>query len=106
MSLVRMTFEAERAATNEDRSAGVRAVRLARPVLGLLLPVGLALGWELIVRAGYSDGRLVPPPSLIYQEFAELARSGELLRHVVATLLRVVVGFGLGTVTGTLLGAL
>jgi sulfonate transport system permease protein len=106
MSLVRMTFEAERAATNEDRSAGVRAVRLARPVLGLLLPVGLALGWELIVRAGYSDGRLVPPPSRIYQEFAELARSGELLRHVVATLLRVVVGFGLGTVTGTLLGAL
>src|SRR5260221_8259375 len=106
MSLVRMAFEAGRATTNEDRSTGERAVRWARPALGLLLPVGLALGWELIVRAGYSDGRLVPPPSRIYQEFAELARSGELLRHVVATLLRVAVGFGFGTVAGTLLGAL
>src|SRR5512136_2525565 len=104
MSLVRMTFVAGRATTN-DRPAGERAVRLARPVLGLLLPIGLALAWELIVRAGYSDGRLVPPPSRIYQEFAELARSGELLRHVAATLLRVAVGFGLGTITGTLLGA-
>jgi sulfonate transport system permease protein len=101
-----MTIEAGRATTNDDRSPSERAVRLARPVLGLLLPVGLALGWELVVRAGYSDGRLVPPPSRIYEEFAELARSGELLRHVVATLLRVAVGFGLGTFAGTLLGAI
>jgi sulfonate transport system permease protein len=101
-----MTFEAERATTNEHKPAGERIARRARPALGLLLPVGLALAWELIVRAGYSDGRLVPPPSRIYEEFAELARSGELLRHVVATLLRVAVGFGLGTIAGTLFGAL
>src|SRR5207344_2107659 len=53
-----------------------------------------------------SDGRLVPPPSRIYQEFAELAQAGELQRHVIATVLRVVVGFGLGTLAGTLLGAI
>jgi sulfonate transport system permease protein len=82
-----------------------RLRRVARPALGLLLPVGLALGWEILVRAGWSNGRLVPPPSRIYAEFAELARSGELWRHVVATCLRVVAGFGLGTVVGTLLGA-
>jgi sulfonate transport system permease protein len=87
------------------RSAPGRLRRFARPALGLLLPVGLALGWELAVRAGWSNGRLVPPPSRIYAEFAELARSGELWRHVAATCLRVVVGFGLGTVVGTLLGA-
>jgi sulfonate transport system permease protein len=75
-------------------------------VLGLALPVGLAVVWEIIVRLGFSDGRLVPPPSRIYQEFAELAQSGELLRHVIATLLRVTVGFGFGTVAGTLLGAI
>src|SRR6195256_2020160 len=83
-----------------------RLSRWVRPALGLVLPVGLALLWELAVRAGLSDGRLVPPPSRIFQEFAELWRAGELSRHVVATLLRVAVGFGLGTVAGTLLGAL
>ena len=81
-------------------------VRFARPLLGLLIPVVLAVGWELAVRAGLSDGRLVPPPSRIYAQFDELARSGELLRHVTATLLRVAAGFGVGTGLGTVLGAI
>jgi len=101
-----MTFETQSAATNESKPAGERMARLARPALGLLLPLGLALAWELIVRAGYSDGRLVPPPSRIYEEFAELARSGELLRHLIATLSRVAAGFGFGTLAGTVLGAI
>jgi sulfonate transport system permease protein len=93
--------------TPEQRKATRdRVARWSRPVLGLALPVGLAVVWEIIVRLGFSDGRLVPPPSRIYQEFAELAQSGELLRHVIATLLRVTVGFGFGTVAGTLLGAI
>ena len=81
-------------------------VRYARPLLGLALPVGLAALWEIAVRMGLSDGRLVPPPSRIYQEFAELWQAGELQRHLIATVLRVIVGFGLGTVAGTLLGAI
>jgi sulfonate transport system permease protein len=93
--------------TPEQRKATRdRVARWSRPVLGLALPVGLAVVWEIIVRLGFSDGRLVPPPSRIYQEFAELAQSGELLRHVIATLLRVTVGFGFGTMAGTLLGAI
>ena len=93
--------------TPEQRKATRdRVARWSRPVLGLALPVGLAVVWEIIVRLGFSDGRLVPPPSRIYQEFAELAQSGELLRHVIATLLRVTAGFGFGTVAGTLLGAI
>ena len=87
-----------------SRSNGL--ARFARPLLGLLVPVVLAVGWELAVRAGLSDGRLVPPPSRIYAQFDELARSGELLRHVTATLLRVVAGFGVGTGFGTVLGAI
>ncbi len=105
MSLVRMTIEARHAATSV-KPARERSARYLKPALGLVLPVGLAVAWELVVRAGYSDGRLVPPPSRIYQEFAELARTGELLRHVTATLIRVAIGFGLGTVAGTLFGAL
>jgi sulfonate transport system permease protein len=80
--------------------------RFARPILGLLVPLALAGGWELVVRLGLSSGRLVPPPSRIYTEFAELARSGELLRHVIATLLRVIAGFAAGTIVATVLGAI
>jgi sulfonate transport system permease protein len=80
--------------------------RFARPLLGLLVPVVLAAGWELVVRLGWSTGRLVPPPSRIYAEFEELARSGELLRHVTVTLLRVAAGFAVGTAVGTVLGAI
>jgi sulfonate transport system permease protein len=74
--------------------------------LGLILPVGAAVFWELWVRAGLSDGRLMPPPSRVYDTFAELARSGELWRHVFATTWRMAVGFVLGVIAGTLFGAL
>ena len=83
----------------------VRLRRWARPALGLLLPVSLALGWELYVGLGYSNGRLVPPPTKVFSTIMELARSGELSRHITATLYRVFAGFGLGVVAGTLLGA-
>jgi len=101
-----MTIAAGQVTPEQRKATRDRVARWSRPVLGLALPVGLAVVWEIIVRLGFSDGRLVPSPSRIYQEFAELAQSGELLRHVIATLLRVTVGFGLGTVAGTLLGAI
>lgn len=104
MSLIQMTIAAETAPA--ERVASRRLARLTRPVLGLVLPAGLALAWEIAVRMGLSGGRLVPPPSRIYAEFAELAHAGELERHIIATLLRVAVGFGLGTVAATLVGAI
>jgi sulfonate transport system permease protein len=106
MSSVLMTLTAAPATPQPRSATRGRLARWSRPLLGLALPVGLAVVWEILVRLGFSDGRLVPPPSRIYQEFAELAQSGELVRHVVATLLRVAVGFGFGTVAGTLLGAI
>jgi sulfonate transport system permease protein len=79
--------------------------RLARPALGLVLPVGLAAIWEVVVWLGLSNGRLVPPPSKVFTTIVELAHSGELFRHIVATLTRVAAGFGFGVMAGTLLGA-
>jgi sulfonate transport system permease protein len=80
--------------------------RYARPALGFVLPVSLALGWELVVWLGLSSGRLVPSPSKVFSTLSELAQSGELLRHVVATLTRVGLGFAFGVVAGTILGAI
>src|SRR3981081_2078046 len=87
-------------------AASGRLRRFARPALGLLLPVGLALAWETIVWLGLSNGRLMPPPTKLFATIADFARSGELARHIVATLTRVAAGFGLGVIAGTLLGAI
>jgi len=96
----------EQARPKASPAAPGRLRRWARPAQGLLLPVGLALAWEIAVRLGISNGRLVPPPTKIFATIVELARTGELARHIMATLSRVVAGFVLGVVAGTALGAI
>jgi sulfonate transport system permease protein len=82
-----------------------RCAELARPALGLLLPVALAVIWETVVRAGWFSGRLAPPPSVIFATFVHLARTGELQHHALVTLARVAVGFGCGVAAATIIGA-
>jgi sulfonate transport system permease protein len=79
---------------------------VGRTLLGLLVPIVLGAAWELGVWAELFSGRLVPPPSVIYATFVELAASGELQQHATATLLRVAAGFALGVAAGTAMGAL
>ena len=55
---------------------------------------------------GWSNGRLVPPPSVIFKTFAELWGTGELQTHALATLSRVAAGFVCGVVAGTVFGAI
>ena len=114
----------ERTDAMTPRASSARLRRYARPALGLLLPVGLAALWELLVWLGTTgphgipqpiwdwlkwvglpNGRLVPPPTRIFATIMELASSGELSRHISATLTRVAAGFGLGVIAGTILGA-
>jgi sulfonate transport system permease protein len=92
--------------TIERASLQNRWARLGRPMLGVLLPLTLALGWEIAVRMGLSNGRLVPPPSVIYRTFADLAATGELQQHALVTLWRVAWGFVFGVAAGTVVGAL
>lgn len=101
------------ASGNEANRQALRpAVAISGPTrrlpdgLGLVLPLGLAVLWELLVGAGLVSGRLLPPPSRIFATLNELAQGGELLRHIVATSARVFSGFALGVMAGTMMGAL
>src|SRR5436190_21414104 len=105
MSLFSMTATAEQGATPRAAQKSVLA-RLIRPALGLLLPVLLAVGWEIAVRMGLSTGRLLPPPSVIFETFWDLAETGELQRHALATLSRVAAGFVFEVTAGTIAGAI
>ena len=105
MSLVPMSASLDQAGAAQA-PANARAARVLRPALGLLLPLTLALVWELAVRWGWSNGRLVPPPSVIWNTFADLAATGELAQHAFATLWRVAWGFVFGVAAGTIFGAI
>src|SRR5262245_4983949 len=83
-----------------------RLGRWGRPALGLLLPLALAVSWELAVRLGLSNGRLVPPPSVIFTTFSDLWQTGELQAHALTTLWRVAAGFAFRVAAGPILGAL
>ncbi len=80
--------------------------RGGRAGLGLLLPLILAIGWEIAVASGAASGRLLPPPSRIAATLWGLAVSGDLWMHVEATLVRVGLGFLCGAAAGILAGAL
>ncbi len=105
MSLATMTSAAEPASAPAPQAAPSRRRRLSRPLLGLLLPVTLAAAWEFIVRMGWASGRLAPPPSVIFNEFVDLARTGDLQSNTLVTLGRVAAGFGFGVTVATALGA-
>jgi len=82
-------------------SAPSRSFMLA----GVLLPLLLAVVWEAAIRSGLAVGRLMPPPSTIGATLWELAKNGELQLHCLATLGRVLAGFALGALFGTMIGA-
>lgn len=75
-------------------------------LIGLIVPLLLATGWELAVAQGWINGRLLPPPSRILSTLYSLAAQGELVPHILATLGRVGLGFFFGVLAGTVIGAL
>ncbi|HEY9663819.1 MAG TPA: ABC transporter permease [Allocoleopsis sp.] len=77
-----------------------------RQGIGLILPVSLLLLWEFLSRIGVFPPNLLPAPSSIALTLSHLATSGELLEHIGITLYRVFLGFLLGGLVATFLGAL
>lgn len=68
-------------------------------------PLVLLALWEIAVRSGWLDSRLIAPPSVIFVKLWQLARSGELGTALSLSLLRVIAGFLIATVLGVALGA-
>lgn len=77
-----------------------------RSIRGLVLPLVLLIGWEILSRIGFFPPNLLPAPSAVLVTIWDLALSGALFRHVSVTLYRVVLGFILGSAAATILGAL
>lgn len=103
-------FLSGRAAPGARRPLRLVPGRLTLPGLAslraLLLPAVLLLAWQALTSAGAFPAYLLPAPASVYREVAQLAASGELLEHIAITFWRVLVGFAVGSLAATLLGAL
>jgi NitT/TauT family transport system permease protein len=77
---------------------------LGEQLISILSPLLLIALWEGLVRFRVLDARFFPAPSSIVGTFADLIGSGELLRHIAASLKRVVLGFLVGGAPALALG--
>ena len=87
-------------------AATARAARRGlRVPLGAIVPALLLALWYAVAAFGWVAPNLLPSPTAVIAVLYQLARTGDLLIHLEATLGRVALGFVLGTVAATVLGA-
>ncbi|MGH8789262.1 MAG: aliphatic sulfonate ABC transporter permease SsuC [Cupriavidus necator] len=79
---------------------------LARALAPWIVPVLLIVVWQLASQNGWLSSRVLPAPLAVVQAAWELARSGELWKHVGVSTWRALVGFAIGGGLGLLLGLL
>ncbi|MDR5740811.1 MULTISPECIES: ABC transporter permease [unclassified Caballeronia] len=93
--------------THRAKSVGAGPWRIIGwTALPWLLPLACALLWVLGSRNGWISAQVLPPPALVFDTLASLARSGELWMHLAASMSRVAVGFFGGVALGVVLGAM
>jgi ABC-type nitrate/sulfonate/bicarbonate transport system permease component len=73
-------------------------------IVGPLVFAGLIAFWEWGSQAGWISALVLPAPSEAYTAFEELAISGNLWKHVDASIRRLVIGWASGTVLGLIVG--
>lgn len=86
------------------RAARQRAQGLALGWWKYLVPLALLAVWQLAATLGWVDEYILPAPTVVFTTFIDLLASGELLRDVGISALRVAQGFALAAVAGLGLG--
>ena len=74
------------------------------PAVGAGTLIGLILLWQGAASAGWIGSLFLPPPLAIAGALCQLAQSGELWRHMSASLERLAIGWAAGTGAGLVLG--
>ncbi|MFL9879920.1 ABC transporter permease [Herbaspirillum rhizosphaerae] len=72
--------------------------------LALPFPLFLLLLWYVAARFEWVAPQVLPSPQAVSQTFIDLVASGEMFDNLKISLLRVLLGFGVGLVGGLLLG--
>jgi sulfonate transport system permease protein len=69
-----------------------------------VLPIVILVIWQTLYHVGYIKPIILPPPSQVARTFWELLRSGDLVRHIGVSIVRVLEGFGIAAALGLSLG--
>ena len=78
---------------------GSEALKIAAEIA---VPIALVLAWEAWARS--ADSRFWPPPSTILSQFRDLWLFAQFRSDVVPSLMRILLGFGIGSAVGIALG--
>jgi sulfonate transport system permease protein len=71
---------------------------------GTIVPLLILLTWEILSVGGVLPANWLPAPSEIIRTIFDLAKGGELFRHIGITLARITAGFLIGATAATALG--
>lgn len=82
-------------------SLGSPFVRL---LLAFVLPLALLALWRTATEQVWLPPQILPEPSFVWESLRDLAQSGELLGHVIASLQRVAISMAIGGAIGLALG--
>lgn len=93
-------------ASDIDPGGYARRQSIRNKVLGLGTPIVLLVAWQLAAGAGAIDTRFFPAPTTIFSDGVELAASGQLALDLWNTLRALLIGYGLGLITGLATGTL
>lgn len=103
MSAVQPTQEALATVVHKPVRRGARA---SDRTLGLFGIAAFVVLWEALPRIGVVSDTYLSPPSQVFDAIGQLARSGDLTKHVVASLQRSLWGLLLAILLGVPLGLL
>jgi ABC-type nitrate/sulfonate/bicarbonate transport system permease component len=83
-----------------------RRRRTVTLTLAWATPVVIVAVWELAARFGTLDTRFFPAPSTIWQAGVQSIEGGVMTEAMVATVRKLLIGYGIGVVAGVALGVL
>jgi len=101
-----MTKEVQLQAETVVHDKTVFMVRQEHRMLSLVSMLGILGVWELIARLGFVSPLFLPAPSAVIITGYKMALSGEIFRHIGASLWRIFWGFSCAAIVGTLVGIL
>ena len=93
------------AAVAERPKFGISSQNKER-LLSIFSPFLLLFLWEFLVQVGLLDKRFFPAPTSIVGTFGSLITSGELFRHLQASIARIIIGFLLGAIPALIVGVI
>ena len=79
-------------------------LRRDHPAARVLALAGLLALWEMFTRLGWVPALFLPSPTGVMGEMLDMARSGQLVTHVAASLQRLIAGFAIGALAGIAVG--